>query len=358
MSSMGPRFNAAALTRFQSKTAGHLSFSLTLACPLRCSHCMVSTISTKRAREATMSIELAQTIARDMPGLKRLGIWRVSFTGGEPLLAKEQLHILSEAAVAAGIETTVVTACHWARTRSAAARTVAALPAISNWHLSTDVYHTEYLNPKSVTDAANAVVNAGKTALIRMAISRNPSSNELELLDSVKENIPTSVTIAPQPVSAVGKAKEIGFLPKLSAISEPPTTPCLTTGPLIRHDGKLLPCCSALAEETRISPFTSIDVNTAGIIAAVQAWRDDPMMLLVRSLGFGFPAKWATEELGKNPVAPAPEHTCDYCVSFWSNPDAREAVIKKLDQSPVQEKIRALSQQIFDSESAKQELEL
>ncbi|MEM1352844.1 MAG: radical SAM protein, partial [Pseudomonadota bacterium] len=130
MTKLGPSLTQTEFARFQAATAQHLSFSLTLACPLRCAHCMVATISPRDAKSATLPTEVATRFAAEMPQVRRAGIRKISFTGGEPLLAREPLAVLSDAAHAAGIATTVVTACHWAKNPKIAARTVAGFPGV------------------------------------------------------------------------------------------------------------------------------------------------------------------------------------------------------------------------------------
>lgn len=339
MTKLGPSLTQAGFARFQAATMQHLSFSLTLACPLRCAHCMVATISPRKAKLATLPKETASRFASEMPDLQREGIRKISFTGGEPLLARVQLGLLSEAANAAGIATTVVTACHWAKTPEVAARTVTRFPAISDWHISSDIYHSDFLSPQHIVNAAEALAAAKKNVLIRIAVGREPCAEEAELVAWLERRVPRGTEFALQPVSPVGRAVEIGITPELSTSDLAPDTPCLTTGPLIRHDGALLPCCSGLSDQPQISPFATIDASRSGLLAAVRLWRGDPLLQLVRTLGFGFPALWAEEQLGHKPVSPAPSHPCDYCTSLWSNADVRAVVREMTSREKVQERI-------------------
>ena len=350
MTKLGPSLTQTEFAQFQAATAQHLSFSLTLACPLRCAHCMVATISPREATSATLPTETAIRFAAEMPDLWREGIRKISFTGGEPLLAREPLAVLSEAAQAAGIASTVVTACHWAKTPKVAARMIARFPGISDWHISTDIYHADFLPPEHVVYAAEAVAAANKTVLVRMAVSRDPSAEETQLVAWLERHVPRGTKFALQPVSPVGRAVEIGIAPENSKSDEAPVTPCLTTGPLIRHDGTLLPCCSGLSDQPQISPFATIDASRSGLVAAVRLWRDDPLLQLVRTVGFGFPAQWAHERLGSAPVSPAPSHPCDFCTALWSNADARAAARDMTTRTDVRDHINQLHDHVFSSQ--------
>src|SRR5215471_7526744 len=117
--------SADALVRQQQLSARHVTFSLTEACPLRCRHCIVNTVSASD-RTRTMPLERAESYAAQLPSLRARGVSLVSFTGGEPLVAARQLRVLSDAAAAAEMESTVVTAAHWAKTEGSARDTVAA----------------------------------------------------------------------------------------------------------------------------------------------------------------------------------------------------------------------------------------
>jgi pyruvate-formate lyase-activating enzyme len=350
MNKLGPSMTEKQFTQFQVDTGQHLSFSLTLACPLRCTHCMVATISPREADRATLPLDAAETFAAEMPALAAIGIRRISFTGGEPLLARDQLRILSDSAHAAGIETTLVTACHWAKSVAAAVRTINRFRGITHWHISTDVYHTAFLKPEHVVNACIALADANKQVLIRMAVGRVPSQDELDLKSWLEDRVPSDTGFALQPTSPVGRAKEIGITPQMSANDDPPSTPCLTTGPLIRHDGQLSVCCSGLAELPEISPFAPIDATQIGLVATVMAWRNDPLLQLIRAVGFRFPAIWAADEIGEAPVSPAPSHPCDYCTALWKNAPARNAILKHLNGTAIRRKITELYDDVISPE--------
>lgn len=346
MKKLGPSMTGCELTSFQKRCGRHLSFSLTLACPLRCAHCMVTTIPPGRAADATLSLEATERFASEFSELVTAGVTQISFTGGEPLLARPQLDLLVVAAAAAGISVSVVTACHWAKTSAAANAAVANLPGVTHWHLSTDRFHLAHLPLAHVWNAARAALAYGCRVTIRAAVARPIGAEDEAFLDLLQAELPPGVSVALQPVALVGRARDLGLETSTRGTGAPPV-PCLSTGPLIDHDGALHPCCSGLAEHPEISPFAQADAAREGLAAAVVAWREDPLMRLVRAIGFGFPALWAEEALGHSPVSPSPEHPCDFCLALWRAPGAREAVMRRVSAASAREKIKALDAALF-----------
>lgn len=317
---------------------------------------MVATIPVREAKAATLPLEEARRFAEALPQLAAQGVSRISFTGGEPLLAPKQMQVLSAAAGAAGQEATVVTACHWATTETAAERVVARFPDIQSWHLSSDVHHSAFLDPMHVVHAARAVSAVGKTVILRMAVSRVPSVDEIELMRRMKAHLPSSVHVAIQPIASVGRARDLDLDVPIALDGQPPATPCVSTGPLIRHDGCLLPCCSALADAPETSPFANVNAIEHGLVTAYRAWCDDPLMQLVRATGFRVPAAWAEDALGTPPVTPAPENPCDYCAALWANTSAHKTALEQVARPAVRAKIRLLAQAVFDEDPTPKEV--
>ncbi len=75
-----------------------------------------------------MPLEIADRYAMHMQDLADYGMKGVSFTGGEPLVAKLQLSRMAHAAAQARLQVSVVTAAHWAGTETRAKALVARFP--------------------------------------------------------------------------------------------------------------------------------------------------------------------------------------------------------------------------------------
>ena len=208
MPGSGLRLTGEEFTRHQALSSRQVSFSLTESCPLRCAHCIVDTVPAS-VRSKTLRTDDASALAEGLPALVARGVRFIGFTGGEPLLALGQLKTLSDAAAAAGLECTVVTACHWARSPAAARRTIGNLAGIHNWQLSTDVFHTPFVPVAWVVSAARAVLEEGRNPMVRIAAHLPLAGASLALYNSVRQALPESVPIFVQPITPNGRAAAV-----------------------------------------------------------------------------------------------------------------------------------------------------
>lgn len=353
MLATGTVFNGRELTAFQKRAERHVSFSVTTACPLRCRHCLVATVSARDHESVALPAQRAEAFAREMPALAAEGVERISFTGGEPLLAESVLDVLSAAAAAHGIGCTVVTACHWARTPEQAREVVARLPHIDRWHLSMDRYHAEFLPLQPVIHAAKAAVALGRDVLIRAAVPDPPADEDRQLLADLMATLPPQVELAVQPISRVGRAVTLP-LPRRDRVETPPAPPprrpwipCMSTGPLVLASGSLRPCCSSLADASTDHPFRTPSADAVGLVGVYRAWRNDPLLKLVRSVGFAPVLEWAQGTDGLRGTQPLPSHPCDQCTALWRIPGAVERVRERLEDTAVHQQIDALYDTVF-----------
>ena len=221
------------LARMQRPAATHLTFSLTLACPLRCAHCIVDASPDKGS--TTMPLHIAERYAEQFGELAGYGMRALSFTGGEPFLAHRQLRVMSDAGHAAGLITGVVTAAHWARNDASAAKIVREFPGIDVWDISLDTYHLEYVSLANVRAAFEAVRNAGKRATIRFAHEDPMSEADLQVLEQIG-SFATQAELCCQRVRKVGRGDAVvqGYGQRY----HPWNKPCVTQGMVVRYDGK------------------------------------------------------------------------------------------------------------------------
>ncbi len=348
----GHVMDGAELVAFQQRAGRHLSFSLTTACPLRCRHCLVATVGVAENAAVALPAAQAEAYAAEMPALARAGVERISFTGGEPLLAGPQLARLSEAAAEAGIECCVVTACHWARTPDKAAETIARFPAVLRWHLSMDRYHAEFLPVGQVVTAAEAAVAAGRETMVRAAVPRPPSAEDEALLAELAGRLPDGVTLAVQPVSKVGRAERLDSAEparEAGAANDGTWVPCMTTGPLVGADGAVRPCCSSLADSELDTAFERPQAEQLGLVGSYRAWAADPLLRLVRAVGFAPAIQWLREALGEAALPdPLPAHPCDQCMLLWRTPGGAAALRERLAEPALRRRIDALFAAVFD----------
>jgi organic radical activating enzyme len=347
---IGLKLNAQQLLKQQKLAAEHVTFSLTEACPLRCSHCIVATVPAADASR-TMPVERAERYAAQLPALRERGVWLVSFTGGEPLLAPKQLFILSEAAAHAGMECTVVTACHWARSEASARQTVNRFPAISNWQLSADLFHREFIPPEYALRAARAALEAERRAMVRMAASLPLSAEHRKLYDELRSELPEDVPVVVQPVIQMGRGVSVETT---NGTGQAPAWPCIPDGMVFRFDGTMAPCCAGLVDEREGHPFQYGHADTAGLAEAHQRWCADPLLQLIRAVGFTPILGWVAETHPEHSfLKEVPTHPCECCTKLWRDPQIVTEIRQRAERPENRQKIAALTEFVFGEQFMK-----
>ena len=331
----------AELKAIQSIAASHLTFSLTLACPLKCSHCIVN--AGPELGKTTMPFEVAAGYAEQMTQLAEYGIRSISFTGGEPLLAPRQLEVLANAANRAGIAGGVVTAAHWAKTLDSARATVARYSAINCWDLSVDVFHEEYLGLECIQNAYDALLEAEKRVTIRFTYSDPPTEDELRILEYITTL--KDAAFSCQRVRAVGRGSDLSIEPSYK--HNPWMKPCLTQGMVIRYDGTISPCCLNLVEERR-HPFQFGDARSRPLKVIHQEYMSMPLLQMIRAIGFADLMRWL-EEAGLDSRLPKnlPDEICDICSLMMRDRTIADFLVQKTSDPEVQLKIAVTASRVL-----------
>jgi pyruvate-formate lyase-activating enzyme len=328
------------LASVQATARSHLTFSLTLACPLKCAHCIVEAGPDKRA--TTMPLEIARKYAVQMPALYERGITMVSFTGGEPLLARPQLRVLSDAAAEAGMVCGVVTAAHWAVKQTEATRVIERFPGINTWDLSLDAYHEDYLSPDRVRLAYLAAKGLGRRVVLRFAYHEPLTEADRRLLEFMA-GFADEHDICSQRVRSVGRAAGRPFPD--GDLQDLLAKPCMTKGLVIRYDGTMAPCCINLVEE-RQHPFQFGDARTRPLIDVHAEYARHPLLQMIRAVGFGEVLRWLEEE-GAQVPSPLPEDVCDLCPRVMTNRRWAEALAVRAAKPANQLRIAILVSKIL-----------
>jgi Radical SAM superfamily/Iron-sulfur cluster-binding domain len=305
----------AELAAEQSTARRHLTFSMTLACPLKCAHCIVGAGPDKGS--TTMPLAVARQYAAQMPDLFRYGIRMVSFTGGEPLLAKHQLRVLSTAAADAGMACGVVTAAHWATDAAAATQVIDRLPGIQTWDISVDAYHEEFLSLDRARVAYLAAKRSGKRGVLRFAYHEPLTERDRYLLAFIAE-FADKADVCSQRIRSVGRAsllRIIGGGDREMTLSKP----CVTKGLVIRYDGTMSPCCINLVEE-RGHPFQLGDARDRPLTDIHADYMAHSLLQMIRVIGFGDLLRWLAEAgIDERLLGPMPEDVCDLCPKIMTN---------------------------------------
>ncbi len=332
------------LARLQRDSLRHLTISLTEACTLKCKHCIVASAQGPY-KLYTMPDERAVKYVREFRALKNRGVELITFTGGEPFLAPRQLSLLSEAAVENQIECAVLTSCYWAKTKRAARKIVARFPYIKRWHLSTDVFHEEFVPRDHILYAADAIHESNKFVMIRMTNAIPVSEEHRELYGFLRSRLPDTVPFHIQPLVNIGRGVDIETK---TMKGSGPQWPCIPLSPVIRFDGTVSPCCAHLINERADHPFQYGNADDVGLARIYDKWRTDPLLRFIMAAGFVPLLKWAREMFPQQGIlADSSANPCDYCVSLWKSPQVRAALRKRAELPLNRQKIDELNNLLF-----------
>ncbi len=314
------------LSSCQGLAGKHITFSLTLACPLKCRHCIVDAGPEKG--HTTMPLAVAERYAGQMADLAAYGIEGICFTGGEPTLARRQMQVMSAAAEAAGLETAMVTAAQWAATPKLAARTVADFPAIACWDVSFDLFHLDWVGFEHIRNAHDAILAAGRRFTLRFTYNDPPSETERALMARLGEL--EGAKIAAQRVRAVGRGEDMGIA--ASDKYNPWVKPCLTQGMVVRYDGSISPCCLNLVESRR-HPFQLGEATARELAEIHHDYMRQPLLQLIRALGFGQLYLWL-EEAGLTERLPEqlPDEACELCTLILQDRELADFLKAKAEE--------------------------
>lgn len=329
------------LTACQHLARTHITFSLTLNCPLRCAHCIVDAGPDKAA--TTMPLAVAARYGAQMPALARHGIRGICFTGGEPLVARAPLRVMSEAAAAAGIDVSVVTAAQWAATPDRAAGLVAQFPAISCWDISFDAHHLPWVDIHHIRNAVTALRAAGRRANIRVTYSDPMTEADRRIMDDLAA-IGEADCVA-QALRPVGRGEDL-HAPRPHGWS-PWIKPCLTQGMVVRYDGSVSPCCLNLVE-SRAHPFRFGAPLVEDLVQVHRRFLTDPLLQLIRALGFGPLRDWIEAEgLAHLLPDPVPEEVCELCTAIMHRPELARLVQARAAEGEVPAKIAVIAAKVL-----------
>lgn len=329
------------LAACQHLASTHITFSLTLACPLQCAHCIVGAGPDKT--KTTMPLEIAEHYATQMSALAERGIEGICFTGGEPFVARRQLTVMAEAAAANGIDVSVVTAAHWAKSAERSKQLVALFPMISCWDVSYDAHHTPWVDITMIAHAVGAIRGEGHTANIRVTYSDPLTEADFAVMQQLREiNEEDCVAQAMRPV---GRGADIHV--STGHGWNPWVKPCLTQGMVVRYDGTVSPCCLNLVE-SRGHPFDFGDPRRINLAEVHRNFATDPLLQLIRVLGFGPIQEWAAEEgLDHLLPDPVPEEVCELCTAVMHQPELAQMATRRANADDAQIKIAVLAAKLL-----------
>lgn len=351
MTTLAPTLGAASLLALQRAGASHIGISLTKACPMTCTHCAASALPASRWRAETLPPGEVAAYCDEFPALHAAGVRRLSLTGGEPVLVLPLVEQLANAASAAGLEVTLVTGLFWARTDRGRRRVIERLSAITHWNISWDLFHSAEVSLAQCLSTAALLHARGKAVSIRYTTANPADDADLAALGELTTLVPEGCRIAIQEARPVGRAEEDAAPPAVQ--SEPPRWPCLSTGPIVLADGSARPCCSSLYDAPADAHPFAARTASHGLLALYEAWRSDPLMTLIRAVGFAPLLHELRRGFPQHPLAREhPVHPCDLCVALWREPATRDALAGMVRRPRLAGRIADAAREIFMEESS------
>jgi len=306
---------------FQRRAWSNIVFSVTQRCPLRCRHCVTS--SAPDLQFPLLGHDAAARWATELPSLAALGLRHITFTGGEPTLALNEIAVLARAAKAAMIEVSVVTSGSWGGNDRQVARVISALgDFVDCWDFGFDAFHAEHLRPESLVRAVNAAIIHAPSVLVRICDDGTPAT--ADIVGRLRLELRGAVSLIVQPLYAIGRGAET-----LAFDEDGPDLdmPCMATGPFVREDGSAGPCCASLSYGAAgRHPFDYGSAAVDGLAAVWRRWRDDQLLRLIRLAGFRLPLRWLEEEGLLTAGALSTNHICETCEKLW-DADGRAATL-------------------------------
>lgn len=313
-SQAAPRDLERRIRRFQSRSYNTVSVSITRRCPLSCRHC----IRDAGPKLTHMPGTLASRVAE---GVHAQATFRqMSITGGEPFLCLQAVRRLSEAAASVGMDVTVVSSAYWAKTVTCATEKIRTLPAVDGFVFSTDVFHAEFVPPKFIRNAYLAATALGKRASVFMTLGERRSPEEDALVRFVRSFAGDTERF--QELAPFGRAASIQIARapegKVSVV------PCISTGPFVREDGVVFPCCGPLASVDTSHPLVAGHLERQSLGDIIHGISTNPIFQFIRI--WGFPRLIAKLRLiGLTSFLPRPSSMrvtpCDTCISILSTPE-------------------------------------
>ncbi len=302
----------------------HLSISLTDRCPLKCTHCIVSSLPSNDFT-LDLSIASAKKIASELGDLSK-DIRQISFTGGEPFLVIPQMKLIIDAANQFSIKTGAVTSAYWANSEHSATKTLLKVVGIDSLTLSYDTYHSEFVTLDNIRNAITASNSMGIKTSIRYCIVPNPDQKVVEELELLRAEFGRIVHT--QEVINFGRAeKEIDLLQERS--NTVPVLPCLSSGPHIGRDGNVVPCCSALDPHISSShPLALGNQNMQSLKDIFDNAKRNYLLSHIRLWGFEYLVQLLRDHGVFTETNFVSEGQCSLCAQIMHNPKCLEVIEK------------------------------
>jgi recombinational DNA repair protein RecR len=245
-----------------------------------------------------------------------------------------------------------VTNAFWASSEQAALDTLAMLPEVLMYSVSTDAYHLKTIPLRNVLNLVRACQKMDRSYNIAICTDNLENPEYLAILDKIGdvcplEQIRTSITYP------VGRARNMQRKFNYATCTEAPVSACTMAGsPIAFPDGRMLACIGPVVDLPRPHPLYLGNLNEEPLAAILNRAELNPVLHIIRVWG---PHKLASmlQERGLGEYLP---HTymsacvCDICYQLMSHPRLLAALLEMMEDQDLQ-KYRAYARLYYLNET-------
>ncbi|GGX95737.1 hypothetical protein GCM10007160_24200 [Litchfieldella qijiaojingensis] len=278
----------------------HIAVSITNKCPLECEHCI--TKSSPVADDSSKS--QVSKLCDDLENLGGNGIKVITITGGEPYLNRNGMRAVINSVRGLDVKVAVITSGYWAKNYNNAKKFIELFPEIEAYTFSSDLYHQQFVDRETVLQGYQVAKELGKTASVRMCVS--PSDLDSPIVSEMRELLGEDLEV--QSIIPWGRAKDINEEFKYE--DQVIAMPCVSDGPHIDFDGKVLPCCNALIAVKTEHPLDLGNINDSSLKEIYLNINTNLYLSFIRLWGFKPIVDFLNEKLITKHLSGTPCHTC------------------------------------------------
>ena len=217
-----------------------LGVLLTSRCNITCRHCCNDSHPQRTDVRPFHEIARIISMARDVPSIKEVGI-----SGGEPFLFPALLLRVVQAAAAEGLTSSVTTNGFWGRAPKRNASLLCTLrdAGLRAVHISTSVFHQEFIDTRTVGGAAESALDAGLAVTINVV---STTSLDPSALRETFGDLATRVGFVVMPCLPAGRGATLVRAAEFPLEFASPPGNCHAHFKKLAVDGQgdVYPCCS------------------------------------------------------------------------------------------------------------------
>lgn len=299
-----------------------LGLCLSHSCPVRCAHCINSSLPglTEPAGTSDLTNWITQ-VGHD----GRYSV--VNITGGEPFEHRETLCYAVQLLATNGITVTVVTSGIWATTAANATIRLTELmdKGLRALIVSTDHYHLRRVPITSVATALDTAHHLGLETAVSLTSGPGMAPYDA-LIDLVKRHVNaetfSALDIVRSSLVFAGRGYRLSqTIRRAHALSRSDPMTCNGTGPVIDEKGVVTACCGPNLPST--SPLVLGNLHDDSFSTCVDRYEAHPFIPMIETLGLrrlvAFASAEGFDELTELAEA-ADQDICNVCVSLLSRP--------------------------------------